>query len=647
MTTTTLRPSAPRPSSPPPGPRRRTRPRTTLLAWLLLVLLGLASAPLLFAHFSDGDVAIGTEAQRVEALQARLQPDTGSALVLTADPAALRSRVQGLPGVAGAADVGASADGGRTLVAVTFVEGLSDDARLATAERVETAAAGQPVLADDLADRDIEARIASDLPRAEAIGLGLALLVLVVALGWRAAAVPLATGLAAVVVALPLLLGVALLTPVMSHAANIVTMLGLGLGLDYGLLLLSRYRELRSVGEPHDSAVQLARERAGRTVVWSAATVAATLTALLAFRDGPFLAVSIGGVCATVAAVLAARTLAPALLQAWGTRMRPVRPRGREGAFGRLAGRVQARPGRVVLACCGLLLLLSLPAVGVRFVESDETMLPAGSATREAATAVAAAVPAYGQATVDVVAPSDAALAALLPGLEAVPGVTGVDRDGRTATLRVAGDAQGDAATAVVRTVRDRVPDGVLVGGDAALRLDHVHQLAGRLPLVVGTLCLLVGGLVLALTRDRRQAVVAVLLALLSQGATLGVLALVFGRSLVIYAPVIAAALAFALSVDYLVFLLHRARELRDAGAGEQQAVRAALGSTGQVITLAALIFSGVSIGFAGTSLLLTQQLGVALVVGVLLDATLVRCLLLPAALAWRPLARHRAVPAA
>lgn len=241
----------------------------------------------------------------------------------------------------------------------------------------------------------------------------------------------------------------------------------------------------------------------------------------------------------------------------------------------------------------------------------------------------------------------DHCVSAVRSEVEAVPGVTGVDRDGRTATLRVAGDAQGDAATAVVRTVRDRVPDGVLVGGDAALRLDHVHQLGGRLPLVVGTLCLLVGGLVLALTRDRRQAVVAVLLALLSQGATLGVLALVFGRSLVIYAPVIAAALAFALSVDYLVFLLHRARELRDAGAGEQQAVRAALGSTGQVITLAALIFSGVSVGFAGTSLLLTQQLGVALVVGVLLDATLVRCLLLPAALAWRPLARRRAVPAA
>lgn len=640
MTSTAVRPSAPTAS------RRRHRPLVTLLGWLLLVALGLASAPLLFAQFSDGDVAIGTQAQRVQALKARLQPDAGTALVLTPDPAALRSRVQSLEGVAAAQDVGTSADGHLTLVAVRYVERLSADARLTTAERIESATAGLPVLADDLANRDLEDRVADDLPRAEAVGLGLALLVLVVALGWRAATVPLATGLAAVVVALPLLLGLALVTPVMSHAANIVSLLGLGLGLDYGLLLLSRYRELRAAGQEHDSAVQKSRQLAGRTVLWSSATVVATLAGLVVFRDGPFLAVSAGGVCATVAAVLAARMLAPALLQVLGPRMRPARPGQRESAFGRLAGRVQARPGRVVVACCGLLVLLSLPALGVRFVESDPTMLPAGSATRQAASAIARAVPAFGQASVDVVAPTDAALAALLPELRAVPGVTGVDSNGRTATLRVPGDQQGEAATVVVREVRERVPAGVLVGGDAALRRDHVHQLAGRLPLVAGTLCLLVGGLVLGLTRDRRQAVVAVLLALLSQGATLGVLALVFGRSLVIYAPVIAAALAFALSVDYLVFLLHRAREMRAGGLGEQPAVRAALASTGQVITLAALIFSGVSLGFAGTSLLLTRQLGVALVVGVLLDATLVRCLLLPAALAWRPLAGRRAAAA-
>ena len=189
----------------------------------------------------------------------------------------------------------------------------------------------------------------------------------------------------------------------------------------------------------------------------------------------------------------------------------------------------------------------------------------------------------------------------------------------------------------MVEAVRARAPRGVLVGGDAALRLDHVHQLGVRLPLVVGVLGLLTGALVLGLTRSLRQAVVSVVLALLSQGATLGVLALVFGRSLVIYAPVIAAALSFALSVDYLVFLLHRARELRATGMDERQAVRSALAATGSVITLAAVIFSGVSVGFADTSLLLTRQIGVALLVGVLLDATLVRCMLLPAALALRP----------
>ena len=616
-------------------PRRRPGRRAVLLLLGVLVA-GAASASPLFAHFAEGDVAVGTQAQRADALESRLQPDTGTALVLTSEPAEATARLGALAGVAQVRAVGASPDGRDTLLRVVFRPGQDDDSRLATAERVESAAPGDPVLADDLADRDIDARVGSDLPRAEAVGLAFALLVLTLALGWRAALVPLLTGLAAVFGALPPLLVCALLLPVTSPAVNIVTMLGLGLGLDYGLLLLARYRELRGQGQAHEQAVQVARQRAGRTVLWSAATVAATLSTLLLFRDAPFVAVSVGGLCATASAVLAARTLAPALLLHSGARMRPARARTGEGAFGRLAGAVQARPGRVVLGCCALLVLLSLPAVGVRFLESDATMLPAGSPTRTAAAVMAERVPGFGQATVDVVAASDAALSALLPALRAVPGVSSVDVDGRIATLRVPGEEQGVQATAVVEAVRARAADGVLVGGDAALRLDHVRQLGGRLPLVVAVLGLLTGLLVLGMTRSLRQAVVAVLLALLSQGATLGVLALVFGRSLVVYAPVIAAALAFALSVDYLVFLLHRARELRADGRDERGAVRGALASTGSVITLAAVLFSGVSAGFAGTSLLLTRQIGVALLVGVLLDATLVRCLLLPAALALR-----------
>jgi RND superfamily putative drug exporter len=622
---------------------------------LLVAVLGVLSTAVLFGQFSDdGNAGVGTEAQRADEAITAARPEAGQALVLLSD--ALPPQVGALStDLAALADIASvtldETSGTSTLLRVDLAPGLSDDDRATVAEQVEKVAhrdvPGSKVLSEELVNRDFETILGQDLPKAEGIGLLTALIVLTVVLGWRAALIPLVAGLATIIGAMPVLLVIALTVPVMSHALNIAILLGLGLALDYGLLLLARYRQARADGVEHEAAVELARARAGRTILWSAATVVVTLSALLLFRDGPFLAVTAGGIAATVVAVLAAGTLAPAMLRAWGPKLRPARARTRESRFGRLAGVAQRNPGRVTVASCLLLVALALPLVGARFVEGGIDMLPADAPSRQANTALATDFPGFGTAVVEVVAPSDQAMAAFAPAVEALPGVDSVEVDGRVATVRTGGDSEGAEATAVVQRVRDAAPDCVLVGGDAAFRHDHLEQLAWRLPTVLAALSLLTGALVFGLTRSLKQAVVAPALALLSQGATLGILSLLFGGALVVYSPIIAAALAFALSLDYLIFLLHRAREERQQGAAPDRAVRSALGSTGQVITLAAVIFSGVSIGFATSRIGLTHQLGVAMVIGVLLDATLVRCLLLPAALAWRPIAARRAPQAA
>lgn len=271
--------------------------------------------------------------------------------------------------------------------------------------------------------------------------------------------------------------------------------------------------------------------------------------------------------------------------------------------------------------------------------------------------------PQYGLTKVDVVAsatPDSSNADRLVGRVEHLPDVRGVTQTplgARTLlTTDVSGASNGPQAIGVVQDIRSlHMGYGVLVGGAGAFQLDHQHQLAGRLAPAIGLLAIVTAVMIALLTGSWALALAAPLLAALSQGAMLGALVWAFQQGhlrhilpmastgdIIIYVPIVAFALAYALSLDYLVILLSRMREATRRGVDLNEAMTDSLTHTGQVVTAAAGLIALVFLGFATGSLLLVQQLGFALVVAVLLDATLVRCVLLPAVVA---LVAGRAVP--
>jgi RND superfamily putative drug exporter len=295
--------------------------------------------------------------------------------------------------------------------------------------------------------------------------------------------------------------------------------------------------------------------------------------------------------------------------------------------------------------------VVAAPALGTHLIELGTNSLPATSQARHAQSVLDAHF-GLGTATVDVVAPEGPAttsahsLARVVEGVPGVKSVTMSPLGSQTLVVaNVIGDSDGPEALRVVDEVRAlRLSHPVLVGGEAAFQLDHQRALGERLPLAL----LLLGGatmiLIGLLTRSLALALLAPLLAAVSEAAMLGALAWGYQQghlqgalpmsstgSLIVYVPIVGVAIAYALSLDYLVFLLARVQEARRAGHDLDHAMTEALSKTGPVITTAAGLMMLVFVAFATGSLLLIQQLGFAVASAVVIDATLVRCLLLPA----------------
>ncbi|MFN8077511.1 MAG: MMPL family transporter [Kineosporiaceae bacterium] len=528
--------------------------------------------------------------------------------------------------------------------------------------------------------KDITDQVEKDLKRGEGVALPISLLVMVVVFGgFLAAGLPILGAVASIAGALASLLGFSYAIDLDASVVNVVTVLGLGLCIDYGLLLVSRFRdELRAragmLGDPatgrpsHAEALGETMATAGRTVLFSGITVAISLAGLLVFPATILRAIGAAGVSVVLVALLVAMTLIPALLAVsagrllrtgWVARLPGVRRLGdvapAEGVFSRLARGVQRRPVVVLVVTLAVMLLAAAPALSLRLVNSGAALLPREAPQRVLFDQVNERFPALASAPVAVVDRSGGEAASRLAAEVAkLPGVTRVgsveERRGDGVTLHtfgvfLDGDANSDAARDAVHSVRALASgDDVLVTGQAAALVDFVHSLATRAPYAVGLVVLATFVLLFLMTGSVLVPAKALLMNLVSLGASFGVIAFVFQEGhlegllgftstggIETSIPALVLAFGFGLAMDYEVFLLSRIKELHDQGLPNDEAVVGGLQRSGRIITSAALIVVIVFAGFVAGKLLIIKQTGVALAFAVAVDATLVRMLLVPA----------------
>jgi len=525
------------------------------------------------------------------------------------------------------------------------------------------------------------------------ISLPVTLGILLIAFGAVVAAgVPVVLGISAVIAALGLTaLASRHILPVDENTQSLVLLIGLAVGVDYALFVLRRSREERAAGASVREAVATAGATAGRAVVISGITVVVAMSGMLV-AGGMFTSLALGAMLVVAVAVLFSATLLPALLRVLGDKVewlhlpwakrRAAHARARaqapvgsaeRGFWARLAAMVTRRPLVWAVAAGGTLLVLVLPALGMRTALPGEESLPKGFATLQAYERLKAAFPQDGT-TVDIVVKAPAADAArvgtaLRSGFATALGTrdivgdrpaVDVSTDRTVSVLHLAvpftqSDPRMAAATEAVRAEVVPVVQAKLtgvngaqvhVGGDAAAVSDLNRWMDARLPWVIGFVLVLTFLVMLVSFGSPWLAAATVGLNLLSVGAAYGVITLVFQHTwaqgllgftsvgaIASWLPLLMFVILFGLSMDYHIFVVSRVREAWSAGVGPRDAVRLGVARSAAVVTGAAVVMVGVFSIFGTLSTLEMKQLGVGLATAVLLDATVVRGVLLPAVL--------------
>ena len=389
---------------------------------------------------------------------------------------------------------------GPPLPSITLTGGLDEEAELELAHEVEDLARdidAPAVLVGGnlLVGEQFETASERDLLRGEAIALPIAIIAMFFILGGAVAAgMPLLVAFAGVVMSLALLVGATMIGDVSIFSVNVVNMLGIGLGIDYGLLMVNRFREERGHGRDVHDAVAQTVATAGTTVMFSALTVAVAMSGLFVFGIPLLTSFGIAGLGVVLLCMAAAVTLLPATLAVVGRRIKPLQPvEDSEGRFYRLARWVQRRPLIVGTAVVAILIALAIPFLDATFENGDARTLPRSSEVREVALVLGDRFPARGTDPVTVIADTDAdspAFQQWLAAQERLPQVAGVSvRPGSPADISVVdivpiGTSQGPDATAIVETVRAETPGfPIQVGGQAAELADVKDILRDRLPL--------------------------------------------------------------------------------------------------------------------------------------------------------------------
>lgn len=563
-----------------------------------------------------------------------------------------------------------SRDGRSQIVAVNFRPG-SDSQQQDAAERLgaELNGGGVKLGGFAAASAEVNDQVGEDLARAEMLAFPLLfVLSLVFFRSLVAAALPLLVGGFAIVGTFFALRLVNEVTEVSVFALNLTTGLGLGLAIDYSLFIVARYREEIAATGPGIEALGRTMATAGRTVAFSSLTVAAALASLLVFPQKFLYSMGLGGSIVALIAAAVALLVLPAVLALLGHRVNSLSPRwlrrragadarpATTGFWYRLSRTVMRRPGTIAAASAAVLVVAGLPFLGIKFTAIDASVLPESSTSRQVDIALERDFPPNrtNPILVAVESPSNAAVrrhARLLGSLPGAAGATPAVEVGDDVSLIQVFPRAGELAEAsqdLVRSVRSRdTAFPSWTGGQTAEFVDLKASIVEHLPFALAIVMLATIVVLFLMTGSVILPLKALVMNLLTLSATFGLLVLIFqdGRleglldytsqgALETTQPVLIFALAFGLSTDYGVFLLSRIKEARDGGASDSEAVALGLERTGRIVTAAALLFS-IAIGaFATSEIIFVKENGVGTALAVLIDATVIRALLVPSLMA-------------
>ena len=504
--------------------------------------------------------------------------------------------------------------------------------------------------------------MAGDIKRMELLAIPVVgVLLFFVFGGVVAAALPLVIGGLTVVAANGMVRFFTNFVPVNSFVAPVVSLIGLGLAIDYALFIVSRFREELADGRTTGQAVQRSVMTAGRTVVFSATMIVASLGGLLLFPQGFLKSVAFGAISTVALAALTAITILPAMLSVLGKRidmlglksMRKTKTTEEieSGRWGRLTRWVMRNPIKVTVPIVLGLLLITLPVGSIKFGGINETYLPPDNPTRVAQNVFDENFPSYRTEPLKIVLENAEGpqLGAVLREASNAPGLVerfSIERNENGVAVLKAGLVDRNVSSPAIDYIRSiDVPDGVRlsVGGTPAIEQDSIAALIDRLPLMA-TLVVLVTTLLMFLTFGSLVLPLkAILMTTLGLGATLGFLTFIFvdgvGSELLNFTPgpimapvlVLIIAIIFGLSTDYEVFLLSRMVEARARGASTSEAIRVGTSHTGRIITAAALILIVVTGAFAFSDLVMMKYIAYGMIFALIVDATLIRMFLVPA----------------
>ncbi len=684
------------------GAAAAQHPWRVITAWLAALAMAVALAAALGSGTHDVYEIPGAPSQRGFDLIAARFPafsgtdarvvvhDRGGGRLPSSDLAAAARRLAAIPGVSAVPPARISASGSTALFTVQYSVPVTEFSGSAGVDALRSATA--PLQRQGL-EVELGGQVAENFTSpggsAEAFGVLAALLILILAFGnLLAAGLPVAVALVGLGIGMSAVRLLSAVTSVSSTAPTIATMVGIGVGVDYALLLLTRYAEGLRQGLTVPQAAGRANATAGESVVFAGTTVLAGLLGLRLAGLPIYASYGYATLLVVLAVMVTSVTLVPALCGLAGLRVLGRRARARVRAGARAGGlraitpthrwatRVAARPLPWALGALALMLTLAAPALGMRTWPQDAGSQPESNTTRRAYDLVAAE---FGPGAdgplllvVDLRRVGQGRLAGVLDGVRAEPGVRAVgapvtDPAGDLAVAAVEPTTgPQDAATGqLIARLRTRLPAGVEVAGLTAAFADVAQVLDHRLAVVVGFVVALALLLLTVVFRAPVVALKAAVMNLLSVAAAYGVMVVLFQwgwgvRLLGVphpvpvssCVPILMFAVLFGLSMDYEVFLLSRVREHWLHGAGGRGSVVEGLAGTGRVITSAAAIMVAVFAAFALDADVVVKMTGVGMATAVFLDASVVRMVLVPATMAllgrvnwWLPGWLDRALP--
>jgi putative drug exporter of the RND superfamily len=671
--------------------------RTVVVAWIVAAIGIFAVSNSVGKKTASSFTLPGTGSQQtVDLLQSHFPAQAGDAdqivfhantgkLTDSADRAGIAAtlkRVAALPHVTSVVSPYApgqhsiSRDGTIGFATVNFDQRANALPKAAVDSVITTAESARSATLDvQLGGQGIEQAQQASLGFATVVGIAAAIVILLISFGsFSAMGLPIATALLGLGAGIGVINLASHVIDMPSFATELALMIGLGVGVDYALFIVTRFREnYRTNGGDVEQAVEAAINTSGRAVLFAGATVVIALLGMFALGvsllNGAAVAASIG----VVLVMAASLTLLPAFLSLMGPRIGRVGRRqaareadGTRPAFWlRWVQRVQRRPAVTAIAATALMLALAAPALGLRLASSDAGNDPAGQTTRQAFDLLAKGFgPGFnGPLQMAVALPrahDSAALTELTHTLSSTPGIASVppprlNAAGTTAAVVAypTTSPQSAQTSGLVTRLRDTVIPPiergtgarVYVGGATAAQVDFSHVLSSKLPLFIGVVIAVAALLLLLVFRSLVIPVQAAVMNLLSIGASLGIIQAVFERGWLgglfgaqvgpidAFIPVLAFAIVFGLSMDYEVFLVSRVHEEWQARRDASAAVREGLARTGRVITAAAAVMVAVFGAFAISGDRVLAMFGLTMASAVLLDAVVVRMLLLPAVL--------------